>query len=53
MLGSSGWELALVTEPTNSSSNQLLTESKLVSQQLSIAYFKNSLLLNAILLIIL
>ncbi|EEC81258.1 hypothetical protein OsI_24348 [Oryza sativa Indica Group] len=29
MLGSSGWELALVTEPTNSSSNQLLTESKL------------------------
>uniref|UniRef100_A0A0D3GKF4 AP180 N-terminal homology (ANTH) domain-containing protein n=1 Tax=Oryza barthii TaxID=65489 RepID=A0A0D3GKF4_9ORYZ len=29
ILGSSGWELALVTEPTNSSSNQLLTESKL------------------------
>uniref|UniRef100_A0A0E0E5Y1 ENTH domain-containing protein n=1 Tax=Oryza meridionalis TaxID=40149 RepID=A0A0E0E5Y1_9ORYZ len=29
MLGSSGWELALVTEPNSSSSNQLLTESKL------------------------
>ncbi|XP_006657301.1 putative clathrin assembly protein At5g57200 [Oryza brachyantha] len=29
MIGSSGWELALVTEPTNNSSNQLLAESKL------------------------
>uniref|UniRef100_A0A0D9WTR3 ENTH domain-containing protein n=1 Tax=Leersia perrieri TaxID=77586 RepID=A0A0D9WTR3_9ORYZ len=29
LIGSSGWELALVTEHTNSNSNQLLTESKL------------------------
>ncbi|KAF0918827.1 hypothetical protein E2562_026200 [Oryza meyeriana var. granulata] len=29
MVGSSVWELALVTEPANNSSNQLLTESKL------------------------